>query len=150
MNHLQQEITIGEATYVVAAVDAQTQYKILQKLSRYGAAHLVAGMVRAESQKDHEQGVKSAFMQAILAVVQNMPESDQDFCITEALKNTVVKDSAGDEQGKPLRVGISMFSGRIAEYVLLGARAIGVQLGDFSCFLNLIPSSTAKAQEDSE
>jgi len=140
MSDLINEVEVGGKTYVVQAIDAQTQYKILQKLARYGIAHLVAGMVKSNAD---DAGVKRAYLQTIVAVIQQMPEADQDFCISEALKKTA-------EKGKGEAISISNFCGRISEYVLLGARAIGVQLGDFSCFLNLIPGSTATAQEGIE
>src|SRR5690625_6718975 len=85
---------------------------------------------------DDTAAVKRAYLHALVTVVQAMPEADQDFCLTEALKKTAL-------QGQTERVDISSFSGRISEYILLGVRAIGVQLGDFTCFLNLIPGSTA-------
>ena len=136
MSDLIKEVEVGGVTYVVQPIDAQTQYKILQKLSRYGVAHLVSGMIKAETEKNKAGAMKLAYTQALLAIIQNMPEAEQDFCITNALKKTAV---AGETEA----VGISMFTGRIAEYVLLGAKAIGVQLGDFSCFQSLINESMA-------
>lgn len=140
MDHLVKEVEVAGAHYVVQAVDAQTQYKILQKLSRYGVATLVAELAKIEADGGD---TKMAFVKAVLALIQLMPEADQDFCIESALKKTSIKDQATP-------VEISNFSGKISEYVLLGAKAIGVQLGDFSCFLSLIPASTAMAQEGSE
>ncbi len=129
---------VGGVNYVVQAVDAQTQYKIVQKLARYGIGHLIAGIAKAGQDKT---AVKKAYLTAIVAIVQSMPENDQDFCLQSALKKTAV-------EGNTTPVSISNFTGRIAEYILLGCKAIGVQLGDFTCFLNLIPSSTAEAQEE--
>lgn len=140
MSDLIKEVEVGGETYVVQAVDAQTQYKILQKLARYGIGHLIAGIAKAEAD---QVDIKRAYLHAITAVIQAMPEADQDFCIGEALKKTAIK-------GHTEAVKISNFCGRIGEYVLLGTKAIGVQLGDFTCFLNLIPGSTAKVQEGSE
>lgn len=140
MNELSKAVEVAGTEYVVMAVDAQAQYKILQKLSRYGAGTLVAEMVKIEAEGGD---IKTAFVKAILAIIQLMPDDDQDYCIAEALRKTTIKNSS-------VTVELSNFSGRISEYALLGAKAIGVQLGDFTCFLSLIPKSTAKAQEESE
>ena len=137
---LSKEVEIGGTEYVVLSVDAQTQYKILQKLARHGVAPLVSGMAQAEQRGED---MKTAFMGAILAIIHGMPEADQDYCINESLKKTAVK-------GESDPVTISKFTGRIGEWVMLGVRAIGVQLGDFSCFQSLIPSSTAGAPEETE
>lgn len=134
-------VNVAGASYIVQMVDAQTQYKIFQKLARYGAATMVSSMVRAEQSGGD---IREAIIATALTIITNMPEAEQDFCVENALKNTA-------KEGDTETVNIQFFSGRIAEYLMLGARAIGVQLGDFSCFLSLIEDSkTAKAQEGNE
>ena len=137
MDHLKKEVEVAGKKYVVLAVDAQTQYKIWQKLAKYGAASFVGGMVKAEADGTD---IRAAYVSTILAVIQAMPEGDQDFCINSSLQKT-----SELHVGEP--VDISLFAGRIAEWIQLGVRAIGVQLGDFSSFLSLIPKSAAEAQE---
>lgn len=140
-DNLAKEVEVEGNTYVVLPVSAQTQYKIFQKLSRYGIAPLFAGFAKAAADSDNKESIKMAFVQAIVGVITSMPEDEQDFCISEALSKTTLK---GNEEP----ITISEFTGRIAEYILLGGRAIGVQLGDFSCFLGLIKESMAEAQEE--
>lgn len=140
MTDFVKEVEVAGTTYVVLPVDAQTQYKILQKLARFGVAPLIAGFVKTE-----EEGgdVQAAFVAAVIAIIERMPEEDQDFCLMKSLEKTTVS-------GEKTPVDISMFTGRIPEFMILGARAIGVQLGDFSCFRSLIPQSTAGATEEKE
>lgn len=141
MNYLSQEVEVGGTKYVVQAVDAYTQWHILQKLAKYGIAALVEQLVIAEKEGGD---IKTAMIKVITAVITAMPEEDQEFCITSALAKTAVKDQP------EMRAEVSLFTGKISEYVMLGIRAIKVQLGDFSCFQSLIPGSTAGAAEDKE
>lgn len=140
---LAKEITVEGQTYVVLPVDAQTQYKILQKTARYGVASLLNGFVKAEAANDKSEAVKLAFAQSIVAIISNMPDDAQDYCIENALAKTSLK-------GEQDPITIDHFSGRIGEYVLVGARAIGVQLGDFSCFRSLIKESMAEPPEEND
>lgn len=141
-NYLAQEVEVAGSKYVVQAVGADAQRKILQKLGRYGIAHLIAGLAKAEAAKDPNE-VKKAYVQTIVAIITNMPEEDQDYCIDKALEKTAIK---GDSDP----VSVDMFVGKIAEFYLLGAKAIGVQLGDFSFFQSLIKDLMAGAAEENE
>jgi len=76
----------------------------------------------------------------ILTIIQNMPEADQDYVLREAMGKTVL-------EGESDPVAIEQFSGKISEWVALGAQAIGHQLGDFSYFLRQIDESTAETKE---
>src|SRR5690625_7798264 len=113
MDHLVQEVEVGGKTYIVQAVDAQTQYKILQKLARFGVGPLIAGMVKAG---DDTAAVKRAYLHALVTVVQGMPEADQDFCLTEAVKKTA-------HQGQTERGDHSSSSGHITADSSHGVRA---------------------------